>query len=196
VPFLGPDHVPVPPPRRVVVAGTSGAGKTTVAAAIAARLGVPHVEIDGLFHGPGWTPNPDFVAAVERFTAEPAWVTEWQYGVVRPLLADRAQLVVWLDYPRPVVMWQVVRRTVHRRRRRLELWNGNVEPPLHTFFTDPEHIVRWAWNTHRRNTRRMHELVRARSELPVVRLRTRAQTRRWLDRALPDPSSSATNLVS
>ena len=24
------------------------------------------------------------------------------------------------------------------------LWNGNIEPPLWTVFTDPEHIVRWA----------------------------------------------------
>ena len=47
-------------PHRILVAGTSGAGKTTVAAALSARLGIPHTDIDGLYHGPGWTPRPEF----------------------------------------------------------------------------------------------------------------------------------------
>lgn len=47
-------------PSRVLVAGTSGAGKTTLAAAIGASLNLPHIEIDGLFHGPNWTPRTQF----------------------------------------------------------------------------------------------------------------------------------------
>ncbi len=47
-------------PQRVLVAGTSGAGKTTVARHVALALSVPHVEIDGLFHGPGWSRCPTF----------------------------------------------------------------------------------------------------------------------------------------
>ncbi|KSZ56875.1 hypothetical protein Z045_20930 [Rhodococcus pyridinivorans KG-16] len=45
--------VPLPVrPRRVLVAGTSGSGKTTLAARIGETLDLPHVEIDGLHHGP------------------------------------------------------------------------------------------------------------------------------------------------
>lgn len=135
-------------PRRVLVAGTSGAGTTTTADRLGHVLGVPHVEIDALFHGPGWIPREDFLADVEAFSAEPGWVTEWQYGSVRDLLADRADLVVWLDLPRALVMRQVVARTLRRRLRREVLWNGDVEPALRTVLHDPEHIVRWAWATH------------------------------------------------
>jgi hypothetical protein len=47
-------------------------------------------------------------------------------------------------------MRQVIRRTVRRRLSRQVLWNGNREPPLWTLLTDRDHIVRWAWRTHRR----------------------------------------------
>lgn len=178
--LLGPDG-PLPHrPRRVLVAGTSGSGKTTLAGRVADALGLPHVEIDGLYHGPGWVPRPTFVEDVERFSAQPDWVTEWQYGIVRPLLAERADLMVWLNLPRPVVMRQIVRRTLVRRLRRVELWNGNIEPPLHTVLTDPEHVVRWAWSTHRTNAERVARLVEDRPDLPVIRLRSRAEVERWV----------------
>ncbi|GMA23828.1 hypothetical protein GCM10025864_15870 [Luteimicrobium album] len=101
---------------------------------------------------------------------------------MRPLILERAELIVWLDLPTPVVMRQVVGRTVRRRRRREVLWNGNQEPPLRTFFTDDDHIVRWAWST-RNSLRGLDERLAAEApHLVVVRLRTRAQTEDWVQR--------------
>ena len=99
-------------PRRVLVTGTSGFGKTTLAAALAVRLGLPHVDIDGLYHGPGWVPRPESAADVTALAAREEWVTEWQYSAVRPLLLARADLLVWLDLSRGRVMSQIVPRTV------------------------------------------------------------------------------------
>jgi adenylate kinase family enzyme len=182
MPILDVDD-PLPArPERIILAGTAGAGKTTMAGRLSARLGVPHTEIDSLHHGPQWVPRPDFEADVRAFTAGPAWVIEWQYPSVRDLLADRADLVVWLDLPRRVVMRQVVRRTLRRQLLRQRLWNGNVEPPLWTILTDREHIIRWAWNTHDLNSERVTALARRRPELPIVRLRSRAEATRWLAR--------------
>jgi adenylate kinase family enzyme len=189
MPMLGAaDPLPVAP-RRVLVAGTSGSGKTTLAARVAAVLGAPHIEIDSLFHGPDWARRPSFEDDVHRFSAERAWVTEWQYGAVRDHLADRADLMLWLDPPTATVMRQVVRRTVVRRLRRQQLWNGNMEPPLWTIFTDRGHIVRWAWQTRAKTATRIGELRNRRPELPVVRLRSRAAAERWLRGPLRQASS-------
>jgi adenylate kinase family enzyme len=178
--MLGPvDPLPCRP-YRVLVAGTSGGGKTTTAARIAAILGIPHVEIDALFHGSDWTPRPSFDSDVRAFSAGPAWTTEWQYSAVRAHLADRADLLVWLDLPRWLVMRQVIRRTIVRRMRRQELWNGNREPALWTILTDRDHIVRWAWNTHHKGHARVAHLMQQRPDLCVVRLRNRKQVGRWL----------------
>lgn len=167
-------------PRRILVAGTSGSGKTTLAGEISAKAGAPHTEIDALYHGPGWTPRESFMADVAELVAQPKWVIEWQYGRARPLLLSRADLLVWLDLPRAVVMRRVVRRTVQRTLTRTVLWNGNLEPSLATFFTDPDHIVRWAWRTHHEGVARVTAAMRSRTDLSVVRLTSQHEVDQWL----------------
>lgn len=190
MPLLGPvDPLPCRP-RRVLVAGTSGSGKTTLASRIATSLQAPHIEIDSLFHGASWTRRPSFEDDVRSFSAGPSWVTEWQYDSVRTHLANLADLLVWLDLPRATVMRQVLRRTVARRLRRQQLWNGNVEGPLWTVLTDPEHIVRWAWSTHPKTAARVGEVLARRTDLPIVRLPSHAAADRWLRGPLEQTPSS------
>lgn len=171
-------------PRRVLVAGTSGSGKTTMARSLSTALGVPHIEIDALFHGPGWTPRRHFESDVHRFSDGPAWVTEWQYSSVRAHLVERADLLIWLDLPKRVVMRQVIVRTLTRRVRRQRLWNDNVEPPLWTILTNRDHIVRWAWTTHHKTGVRVQDVLQQRPALAIVRLRSHAEAHRWLREVL------------
>jgi adenylate kinase family enzyme len=167
-------------PSRVLVAGASGSGKSTLARRVAAALNVPYQELDVLFHGPAWEPRAEFVDDVERLSAAGRWSTEWQYPDARQILASRADLLVFLDLPRWLVMMRVVRRTLWRRLGRIELWNGNFEPPLRTLLHDRDHIVRWSWRTHHEQIGRVSELIEQRPDLPVVRLQTRRQVDRWL----------------
>lgn len=180
VPLLGFADVLPREPRRVIVGGTSGSGKSTLARAVAARLGLPYQEVDSLYHGPGWTVRPGFPVELRAFTAQPRWVLEWQG--LREHLAAVADTLVWLDYPTWLVMYRVVKRTLRRAATRQELWAGNVEPPLWTFFSDPEHIVRWAWRTRHRVRDDVARLLTAGTHLQVVRLRWPHETEAWLER--------------
>lgn len=174
-------------PRRTVIAGVSGSGKTTLAARLAPVLDAPHIEIDALFHGPGWVPRPSFLDDVRRLAGSDAWVTEWQYGTARPLLAARADLLVWLDLPFWTVTFpRVLRRTRQRSRGREVLWNGNVEPPLWRVLVDRENILRWAVSTRHKYRESVPVLARERPALPVVRLRSPAEVEGWVVGALRD----------
>jgi adenylate kinase family enzyme len=168
--------------RRVLVAGASGAGKTTLAARIAAVTGAPHTEIDGLYWRAGWTANEDFAPEVEALVAGDSWVTEFQYRQVLPLLADRADLLVWLRPPRPVVLLRVVRRTLRRRLRRELLWGVNLEPPLRTILSDRDHIVRYAVRSFRTTEERIRAALLRNPELPVVQVRSQRDVERLLAR--------------
>ncbi|MFZ7088254.1 AAA family ATPase [Curtobacterium sp. RRHDQ10] len=179
--MLGPADPLSPSPRRVVVAGPSGVGKTSIARRNEAASGIRHTEVDALFHGPGWVPRPEFRSDVETFTSEPSWVTEWSYSSqLGDLLEARADTMVWLDFPVWVHMGRLVRRTLRRRLRREALWNGNVEPSLWTFFTDPDHIVRWGWRARAVLRRRVADVERTQPHLRVVRVRSQGEADSWV----------------
>jgi adenylate kinase family enzyme len=168
--------------RRIVVAGASGAGKTTLAARIAAATGVPHTEIDGLYWRAGWTANESFEREVAELVAHQAWVTEFQYRQVLEALAARAELLVWLRPPRAVVIARVVRRTLGRRFRRELLWGVNVEPPLRTIFTDRDHILRYSLRSFRTTAERLRAARAANPALPIVQVRSSRDVERLLAR--------------
>jgi adenylate kinase family enzyme len=149
---------------RISVQGTSGAGKTTLARCLAARLGVPHIEIDAINWQPGWrdlnTHDPErFAARVAQALAAESWVCDGNYSLVRPLVLARATDVVILDYNRAVVMRRVIWRSLLRALLRTELWpeTGNRESARR--WLDPGHPIRWAWDTHARRRAHFAEMV-------------------------------------
>jgi adenylate kinase family enzyme len=169
--------------RRVSVVGNTGSGKTTLARILANRLGVPHVELDAIFHQPDWTPLPTdaFRKAVTDAVAGDGWVVDGNYSSVRDMVWDRADTVVWLDLPRHSVMRQVIARTVRRMITREELWNGNRERWRNLIDGD-ESIIAWAWTHH---ATYHHRYAAAASDfacahLRFVRLASRAEMDQFL----------------
>lgn len=150
-------------------------------AQIARILKSPRIEMDSLYHGPNWTPRETFVADVNDFLAGPQWVTELQYRQVRPMIVQRADTLVWLDYPAAICMRRLISRTVRRRLGRVELWNGNYEHPFTTFFTDRDYIVRWAWRTRNSLKAVIPTLEERFAPLHVVRLTHPREATQWLN---------------
>jgi adenylate kinase family enzyme len=169
--------------RRIAVAGSPGAGKSTLARSLSARLGLAFVEFESFYHAPGWTVRATWQEDVLQFLEGSDWAIEWQGEEVREQMTARAQVLVWLDHPRVLAITRVIVRTVKRRfGRGSAIAGGNVEGLLRTFFTDPDHIIKDAW--------RRHPLMRARVRrviaedrhpgLVIVRLRGQRQVDAWL----------------
>ncbi|MFN2626302.1 MAG: hypothetical protein ABR520_09495 [Mycobacteriales bacterium] len=185
-------------PARVAVVGVSAAGKSTVARTLAARLRVPHVELDALWHDAGWT-NPsedEFRTRVTARLVDDEWVCDGNYAAVRDLVWSRATAVVWLDYARWVGPARAIRRTGRRIVSREVLWNDNREQ-WQTVLS-AEHPIWWSWSKHP-STRILYGEMFAdpkHATRQLVRLRTPGETRRWLDgvrTAMGDDDPEAAN---
>ena len=167
----------------VVVANGSGAQRFPTGA----RLGVPWLELDSIFHMPGWTPRPveGFRTEVDRVTSGEGWVVDGNYSAVRDRVWARADTVVWLDLPLHLVMRQLLSRTLRRMATGAELWNGNKES-FRFLLDKDESIIRYAWTKHAtmRECYQRAAADPANARLTFVRLTSRDAVTR-LTRSLP-----------
>ena len=173
---------------RIVVVGTSGSGKTTVARELAALVGVTHVELDALNWEADWVglnehDPQEFRRRVEDGVRGDAWVVDGNYGIVRDLVWPKATAVVWLDYPLWVPLWRMVKRTIPRIVTKEPLWKGNTET-FRMQFLSRDSIFLWVIKTHRRR-HTTFPVALAQPEhahLTVLRHRSPRETRAWLRR--------------
>jgi len=169
--------------QRIVVVGTTGSGKTTMAGRLAHKLNYPHIELDALSWGPDWTlwPNDEFLARVEEATRGQNWVVDGNYSRSREMVWGRADTIVWLDYPLYLIMWRLWWRTWGRWWKRTELWSGNRERLWEHFFTG-DSLFLWALKTYKRRRREYPELLNRPeyAHLRTYRFHSPGQAQKWL----------------
>ena len=157
---------------RIAVIGPSGSGKTRLAGELSARLQVPHVEIDALFHGPNWESVPLDVLRerVAEATSADDWVSDGTYHqLIGELVLERAETIAWLDLPVRVILWRLLRRTYVRKKHDVELWHGNREGPWRETL---RYLVWPAFKRAFENRRKLPALFARHPHLRVYRLRS------------------------
>ena len=171
---------------RVSVIGTSGSGKTTFAAELARRLGCRHIDLDAINWQADWKDlnahDPEeFRRRVAEAVANEAWVACGNYSKVRDLVQARATHLVWLDYPRALVMARVLKRSFVRAWTGDELWPGTGNRETFARWLDKEHPIRWAWDTYADRKRRYGAMM---ADPALARLSRHRMTRPWEAQAL------------
>ena len=175
---------------RVVVVGTSAAGKTTFARQLSSILNSPHVELDALFWEANWTQATDevFRERVKVATRGDRWVVDGNYRrQVSGLFLPRATAVVWLNLGFRTVFSRAMGRTFRRLWTREELWAGNREGLRNLL--DPEGIPLWVIRTFHRRRRAYAKLFGdsgPKRPYRVIELRTTREVKRFLEKVRLD----------
>ncbi|WP_148714493.1 hypothetical protein [Chitinolyticbacter meiyuanensis] len=196
-----PETAPLDPAldRRIVIIGSSGAGKTTLARQLSGRLNAAMFDLDELHWGPDWTPKPrdEFVGALQQAATGEVWTASGNYQSVRELLWSRATTLIWLDYRFATVFSRLFVRSVRRLLHREVLWQGNRESWRATF-SSRQSILWWLLTTYHRRRREYRQLQRsdAYPHLRWIVLHTPAEAERLLAatplRGQSDPERTGT----
>lgn len=117
--------------RRIVILGTSNAGKSTLAVALSQKLGVPVVHLDQLRHFPNsdWEPRPDkeFAALHDEAIQGEAWVMEGSYSKLMPQCFDRATGPIVITSNRWLRLFRYLKRTLLKRAERAGHLEGGTD---------------------------------------------------------------------
>ena len=171
--------------KRIVVIGTTGAGKTTLARQLSARLDIPRIELDALYWEPGWTPAfvMDFRDRVESATDAPAWIADGNYHTSRDIVWGCAEALVWLDYGFWLSLGRLLRRTWQRIFTREELWNGNRENIWNQVRVwSKDSLIHWFFKAYWRRKREIPMLLmwKENQHLKVFHFKSPRETEEWV----------------
>jgi adenylate kinase family enzyme len=170
---------------RIIVVGTTGAGKSTLGEQAARRLGVPFLELDGYFWLPGWVQatNEAFRQRVAEAVADESWVAGGNYSRARDLIWSRADTLVWLDYPLQLTLWRLFRRTIKRIVTQEDLWNTGNRETWKSQFWSRDSLFLWAVRSHERYRHEYANLLKQPeySHLQVYRFSKPAEANEWFN---------------
>ena len=142
--------------KRVLVIGSGGAGKSTFARRLGERLGLPVIHLDRVYWRAGWveTPKEEWKKKVEELCAGDSWVMDGNYSGTLDVRLEACDTVVFLDLPRTVCLWRVVKRSLmYRGASRPDMGEGCHEQLNKDFLN----FLLWVWNYPRRNRPKLLE---------------------------------------
>ena len=179
-------------PRRILISGVAGSGKTTLAKAVAANTGLPLIDVDELTWLPGWVevPHDEQRRRVDQLTQQAEWVMDTAYGRWKDIPEPRAELIVCLDYPRWLSFCRLLRRTVARAIDRQPCCNGNVESWKMIFSKNS--ILLWHFRTFDSKRRRARTWAQDPTKTVMILSHPR-EAEQWLASLTPSGAPPSTD---
>jgi adenylate kinase family enzyme len=160
--------------KRIIVIGSSCAGKTTFCTKVAKELDLKHIELDALYWLENWQgrDKQEFREIVGKEITAGKWIIDGNYHTVRDLVWPEAELVIWLNYDFPFVFKRALYRTLKRIITREEIYSGNRETFRKAFF-HRDSLLWWIITTFNRRRREFPLLIKLpeHSHLKVIEFR-------------------------
>ncbi|MFF2852940.1 adenylate kinase [Streptomyces sp. NPDC058001] len=178
--------------RKIALFGPPATGKTTLARWLSVQLGHPHTDLDDILFTPdGALPLDEFRRQAGEITRRDEWIVEGNFSKLSDVVWHRADVLVWLDFPLPLIVYRIVRRSLRQlagrddsaQARRLT-WS--------TAFFSRRSLLRTAIRKYRTNRPRYARQVSETADLgvQVVRLRSPRDVQRWKRETAKGPMES------
>ena len=152
--------------ERVLIIGSNGAGKSTFAADLARRTGLPLFHIDRFYWRGNWdvTPREDFERQIRDIVQTPRWIIDGNNLRSLEQRLERADQVFWLEFSPALCMVRILKRElIHRNAARPDLPDQCASRFTLRFLRD-------AWRFNRKNRAGIQAALDRHPDLPVTKL--------------------------
>jgi len=143
--------------NRILIIGCGGAGKSTFSKKLNKYFKYELIHLDKLFWKPNWekTSKYEWDKVVEEIIKKDKWIMDGNYNSTLEIRINRADTVIYFDFPRIVCIWNVILRTIKGRLFRLkrdDIANDCKEKFDLAFF-------QWIWSYNKNNKQRYLKLL-------------------------------------
>ena len=166
--------------QRILIIGSGGAGKSTLARRLGELTGIPVIHLDAHYWLPGWvvTPKEEWAGKVDALLQGDRWIMDGNFGSTLKQRLPRADTVIYLDYPSWLCLWRVLRRRVQ--------YHGRTRPDIGPGC--PESIdaefIQWVINFPRNTRPKLLNLLAEHAQhAQIIIHKSPAETRRLLEMA-------------
>lgn len=162
--------------QRALVIGPCGAGKSTLAGELGARLSLPVFHMDQLNWKPGWTESSkdEIAAKLYDIITTDRWLIDGTYGGTLAPRVERADTIVYLDFPISLCVRRLLKRIwTYRGRSRPDMTPDCPERFDLAFLF---YVMRWKSGPRIRMEQRLIG-----HEHKIIRLRNPDELQRWMD---------------
>lgn len=168
---------------KIMVIGSPGAGKTTLIQRIVAQTGWPLLSLDHEWHQSDYSDAAKikFRQTQQQFmAAHEHWVIDGNYRGTMNLRLAQADVVLWLQVPRVVAIWRIIKRSwrfKHDRQTRPEMPKAFSEH----FDADYREFLKYVWHFNRDNVSQIQtRLANLRLDQQLIIVRSAKDKRRIL----------------
>lgn len=163
--------------QKILIIGSGGAGKSTLSRQLGDILGLAVIHLDAAYWNAGWepTPKPEWQETVARLVQQESWVMDGNYSGTMDLRLATADTVIFLDLPRWLCLWRVIKRRWQ--------YAGKTRPDMAAGC--PEQLnwefLQWIWSyPTRRRASILAKLDQLAPHQQVFILRSRAQVQQFV----------------
>jgi adenylate kinase family enzyme len=113
--------------KKIVIIGSGGAGKSTLATQLGEMLNLEIIHLDKLYWQAGWVEplKDEWKKTVEDLLKRDSWIMDGNFGGTIEMRLKACDTAIFLDFPRTVCLYRVIkRRLTYRNTSRPDMAEG------------------------------------------------------------------------